>query len=374
MAEARFIKTVAFGGYDKAGVIRRMEYLNTQVHDLRNELRETKLLLEAYKKGTSEEKAHESVMTGERNKLTQVQVQNDILNTKLKASEEENRNYEQEVKELKKSIAELEDKLKAADTKVAALQSHNEAMALSSVFIEAQKSASMLEGTAKSKAAETEAQAKKVAENIIEDANIEAEQVIYEAERTAAETIAEAQNKSEQMDAASNNLRAVALNEVYMMKEQISSLQTILEQFRDQGLDRITSAAQLLSKTENTLKEGGVPVFREPKQYAPQIPEAPMSLSEKHRDDAISEEEKLKKQQELEKLKKMAESIGAKKPEASEKSDAQEEKPQNEKKSANSLADIAAKAKGLSNDKNEKKGGKVDLAAIAAKANALGKK
>ena len=54
MAEARFIKTVAFGGYDKAGVIRRMEYLNTQVHDLRNELRETKLLLEAYKKGTSE--------------------------------------------------------------------------------------------------------------------------------------------------------------------------------------------------------------------------------------------------------------------------------------------------------------------------------
>ncbi|HOA00520.1 hypothetical protein [Ruminococcus sp.] len=50
MAEARFIKTVTFGGYEKEAVIKRMEFLNTQVHDLRNELRETKLLLEAYKK------------------------------------------------------------------------------------------------------------------------------------------------------------------------------------------------------------------------------------------------------------------------------------------------------------------------------------
>ena len=56
MAEPRFIKTVTFGGYDKESVVRRMEFLNTQIHDLRNELRETKLLIEAYKKGSDQER------------------------------------------------------------------------------------------------------------------------------------------------------------------------------------------------------------------------------------------------------------------------------------------------------------------------------
>ena len=40
MAESRFIRTVTFGGFDRTDVIRRLESLNGQIYDLKNELRE----------------------------------------------------------------------------------------------------------------------------------------------------------------------------------------------------------------------------------------------------------------------------------------------------------------------------------------------
>ena len=91
MAETRFIRTVTFGGYDKSEVDKKLEYLYTQVYDLKNELRETKLTLKEYEKGTEQEKAAESVLAGERAKLTQVQVQNETMTDKLKSAEEDNK-------------------------------------------------------------------------------------------------------------------------------------------------------------------------------------------------------------------------------------------------------------------------------------------
>ena len=365
MSEARFIRTVAFGGYDKLEVVRRLEYLNSQVYDLRNELRETKLLLESYKKDTDIEKAHESVLAAERTKLTQLQVQNDTLNTKLKASDEENRGYLDELKQMKETVDDLNEQLKAANAKVAALQAHNEAMALSNVFIEAQKSASMLESAAKAKANEIEEHTKKTAESTISDANTEAAQIIYEAERTAAETIADAQNKAEQLNTSSNNLRAVALEEVYAMRDQVSSLLSVLEGFRDDGIGRLTSASQLLDKTENTLKEGGVPVYRQPEGYIPELPEKPMSLYDKMRNDAQSEEERQRKKNELDKLRQMAASIGGKK---------EEDEPVNETAEAAPEPQELPESSAENTEQKEKKSGKIDLAELAAKASALGKK
>jgi predicted nucleic acid-binding Zn-ribbon protein len=351
MAEQRFIKTVTFGGYEKEAVVRRMEYLNEQVHDLRNELRETKLVLEAYKKGTDEEKALETVLSEERAKLTQVQVQNNTLNLKLKATDDENNNLNQQIKDLNAEIAELKDKLKATESKCAALMAQDEAMALSNVFIEAQKSSSMLEGTAKSKAAEIEFQSKKLAENIVSDANTEAENIIFEAEREAAEIIAEAKNKAEQMSAASNNLRASVLEDVNMLKLHMGKVRDALEGFRNVGASKLVEADECLNKTEEALKEGGIPVFKIPENIQPEIPEKPMTLSEKMRDD----EEKRRKQEELDKLKQMADSIGNKK-------DDHKDKENN---------DSPKEAAGDNQQNGEKKGGKLDLAALAAKANSI---
>ncbi|MBP5577905.1 MAG: plectin [Ruminococcus sp.] len=362
MAEPRFIKTVTFGGYEKEAVVRRIESLNEQVHDLRNELRETKLLHEAYKKGTDQEKALESVLAEERAKLTQIQVQNNTLNLKLKATDDENSNLMVEIKSLKDEIADLKDKLKVSESKCAALMAQDEAMALSNVFIEAQKSSAMLEGAAKSKAAEIEFKTKKLAEDIVSDANVEAEQIIYEAERTAAEKIAEAKNEAEQMNVASNNLRATVLENVNSIKRHMGLVRDALEGFRKEGLSRLIEADECLNRTENTIKEGGIPVFKLPEKFEPELPEKPVSLSEKMKND----EDKRKKQEELDKLKQMAESIGGAKKDDAADSDQKD----------NDTKDAAEKEQKNNDEKpegGEKKSGKVDLAALAAKANSIGK-
>ena len=59
--------------------------------------------------------------------------------------------------------------------------------------------------------------------------------------------------------------------------------------------DKLMDAQQMLDKTESTLKDGGVPVFRAPVNFEPELPEEPMSLSDKIKENAQNEEEKLKK-------------------------------------------------------------------------------
>ena len=352
MAEARFIKTVAFGGYEKSEVIRRLEYLNTQVYDLKNELRETKLLLDAYKKGSDAEKANETVLSGERAKLTQVQVQNETLTTKLKATEEENKNYEQQVKELGGSVAELTEKLKAAQDKIAGLQSGGGAAALSQVFIEAQKSADMLVNNAKNEAEKLTSDAKTAAETTIADANDEAAQIIFEAEREAAVKIAEAKNSAEAMNVSTNNMKALMLDDVTKLGAEMTQLRTLFQKFMETGLNDISDAEERLFDVSNTLREGGVPVFKAPEYFEPEIPEQPKRTALNAREEA---EDKQKKQDGLDKLKQMAEAIGGKK----EKTEAPAEEKQEQK----------------TEDKpEEKKGGKIDLAALAAQASALGGK
>lgn len=360
MAESRFIKTVTFGGYDKESVVKRIEDLNAQMHDLRNELRETKALMEAYKKGTEQEKAFEAILSEERGKLTQVQVQNNTLNLKLKATDDENRKYEQDIKDQQAEIAELKDKLKAAEAKCAALMAQDEAMALSNVFIEAQKSSAMLESTANAKAADIEFKSKKLAERLVEEANTQAAQIIYEAEAAAAEKMAEAKNLAEQMNVASNNVRAAALDDVNTLKSQVEFMEEAFETLRNEGIERLVKAKELLSETEAKLVSGGVPVFRAPQHYEPELPEKPVSLSDKLREDAVNDEERRKKQEELDKLKQMADSIGT-------KNDSAEKAVENNKAES-------APAKQENNPEENKKGGKIDLAALAAKANSIGKK
>ena len=371
MAEARFIKTVTFGGYDKTEVIRRLEYLYTQVYDMKNELRETKLLLDAYKKGTDAEKANETVMAGERAKLTQVQVQNETLTTKLKATEEENKGFEQKVADLNASIEELKEQLKAANDKLAGYESGNNPASLSQVFIEAQKSADMLVNNAKREAEKLNDEAKKAAELAIADANDEAAQIIYEAERTAALKLAEAKNKAEEMNVSSNNLKAIMLDDVTKLGAQMSQLRTTLEAFVDTGLGDISDAEERLFSVSNTLREGGVPVFREPESFAPEMPEAPKRNALKDREEEA--EERLKKRSELDKLKQMAEAIGGKKDKnvhetsgskVTESVAAPAEAPAEEQKPEEAKAE----------EPKEKKGGKIDLAALAAQASALGGK
>lgn len=275
MAESRFIKTVINGGYDRTEVNKKMEYLYNEVYDLRNQQRENKLLLEDYKKGTPEEKAFENVLNTEKAKLTEMQVKNEAANTKIKNLTDENKQLSDDIAQLRKEIEELTAQLGEANDKIKALEAGSDPMAISQVFVEAQKSSNLLKSSAQAEADKIKKESDELAESIITDANNTASKIIYDAEKTAAVTIADAQNKSNEMDAASNNLKVAALSEVNDLLERLLNLKSAVDDFNTKGVPALSSSEKLLKDTKKTLENGGVPVFKEPKKVEPDLPDIP---------------------------------------------------------------------------------------------------
>lgn len=367
MAESRFIRTVTYGGFDRNDVNKKLEYLYSQLYDLKNELREAKLAAEEFKKGSSEEKAHESVLAVERNKLTDELVQNEKLTAKLKTAEEDTKTLEARVAELENENKSLKEQLKTAADKVAAFEAGSDAAALSTVFIEAQKSANLLVENARKEADEKTADAKKLAEDTVADANNKAKQIIYDAEKEAARINAEATNKSEEMKAASGNMRAVLLKDIEGMKAEVEKLRGIFDNFEKNGKAELENSEKVLGSAYSKLTEGGVPVFKNPDTVSAEDPGAP-ELGAVNTDYAqnVDREAEKKKNEELEKLQAMAASLGGKKEEKSSQSSA----------SLDDLAKMAASLDGgkPAEKKEESKSGGVDLADLMKQAEALGKK
>lgn len=338
MAETRFIKTVEFGGYDRNDVIKRLEFLNTQVFDLKNELRETKLLIEEYKKGTSEEKAHEAILGQEKAKLTSLQVQNETTSAKLKAAEEDKAKLAEELEALKASNAAIVKELEDAKSKLIAYGADNEAAALSQVFIAAQASATALVAKAEGEAAEKKTQAETLVKEMIDDANHTASEIVYEAEKKAAEIEAESKNDAEKMKVASNNLRAVMLEDVGTLGKQIAELNEAFELLKSKSGD----AQRLLKTTEGKLKEGGVPEFKVPQTFAAELPAAPEPRK--------PVEQPKKSNARLDELMKEAAAIGNKKEEKKEEPKAEAKPSEGGKKSGGvDLAELMKQANALKN-------------------------
>ncbi|MBQ5310826.1 MAG: plectin, partial [Oscillospiraceae bacterium] len=264
MNESRFIRTVTFGGYDKTDVDKKLESLYTQIFDLKNELRETKLLIEEFKKGTDEEKAQEAVIAGERAMLTSAQVQKETLSDKVKLLDDDNKTKDKEIAALTEQVSAMKTQLDEANSRLTVFEAGTDAASLGTVFIEAQKAANTVIEASKSKADELEKNTNKLVENMVDDANNKAAKIIYEAEKRAAEMDAESKNNAEKMNAASENLRAVILKEVEGYSAQIAKLREVFTNFEDLGIAKIQESESLLDRTKKRLTEGGVPVFRDP--------------------------------------------------------------------------------------------------------------
>lgn len=351
MAESRFIKTVTYGGYDKADVIRRLESLSGQVFGLKNELRETKFLLESSENGKDIQESINTALAEERAKLTELQTENDKLSTELKAAEDSNKKYEEEIKKLTASLADAEAKLRDANTQLAASKSEDEALALSAVFIEAKKSADMLESSAKEKAEKLEKSAAEAAEKSIAYANDEGAAIIYEAECKAAEIVADAKNSSSAAEGSYDDMRASLLSKVAALSEQLSSFREAIKKVGEDSSGSLGECEKLLKNTEDKLKEGGAPEHKGPVKYDPEYPERPDRIAKLDAEDAQ------KRKNELDKLRLMAESINGNKGKApDDKAAAAEEEKGHDSNSSNS-------------DNN--KGGKIDLAALAKQAKSL---
>lgn len=365
MAETKFIRTVTYGGFDRGDVNKKIDSLNSQLFELKNELREAKLSLEEYKKGSPEEKAHESVLAVERTKLTDALVQNEKLTGKLKTAEEDAKTKEKKLAELESENKKLFADNEELKKKLAAYEAGNDAAALSTVFIEAQKSANQIVENARKDSEEKVSDAKKLAEDTVAEANNKAAQIIFDAEKRAAQITADAKNGAEEMKAASGNLRAVLLGDIEKLNSEVKKLREVFADFEKNGKVGLDDSAKVLDSAYSKLTEGGVPVFKSPEKIAPTDVEEPVlkNVNTDYIQNADKEAIK-KKNEELEKLAAMAASIGGGKPAPkSEEAPAPESEPKKTEENE----------KGKDKDKKPAGGG-VDLEALMKQAQALGKK
>ena len=409
MSETRFMQTVLFGGYDRDAVEKRFERMLSQISDLKNELRETKLLLSEYKNGTDAAEAEQHVLEGERVKLTQTQVQAEKATKKLKATEEDLAERDREIAELKEKLAKTEEELQTKTASLIGYEADDEAAALSQVFVAAQQSAAQLVGSAKKQAAELDLNSKKLAQNIITEANNTAKQIIYEAEVQAAETVADAENRLQQMETANGNLRASLLADIEHMHERLAAIQNAYQAFQETGMPTLLESAEMLTAAKEELTAGGIPVFQEPIQRTVTLPPEPEYEEVDHDYDAETAEAEAAKQQqqadELARLKAMAEALSGKKVPDAEEASAEggqkkrttvsyadpAKRPAKTEEAAESadsapaaadaasaLAALAAQAEAISGKKpassSNSSGGAPDLAALAAQAASLKKK
>lgn len=287
-----YLKTVSFGGFDKKDVLTYVDKLNTQIYTLENELNEKKALLETSGSGDKEiREKYEQLLEADKAKLTELQTNNESLKMQLKSCEDESAAKDKEIEDLKKHISDLENELVDAKNKAAAASSvDNSAMDLTNVFVEAQRTASTIVTQAKENARKMDEDAKKLANQVVDDANSKASTIVKSADEKASKVLAEAEDKSTKMvsDAegkaaemrtAANNMKAVVLEEISEIDEQVKSIKSMLEQISKQNItdsiSRISETATLLANTQDTLKKDGIPTFTPPKSAAPAPAPAP---------------------------------------------------------------------------------------------------
>lgn len=263
MAEIIFFKTAAFGGYDKDDVDKYLYSLYSQISELKNQLSETRFSVEKYMSGTEQEKIYESMLSDKRTECTKLQAQNQSLSQQLENLKAENQLKEQEITNLKESIKELEEDISETNIKLASLQAGDDVSALSMVFVEAKKSADILKSKAKKEACDLEINSKKIAEDLINDAN-----------KKALKIIADADNNSKQMEVASENMKALMLNDVNKINKLFFKLKDAFNELQESGGELLGKSEKVLADAASTLKENGVPVFKLPDDYKPDLPDA----------------------------------------------------------------------------------------------------
>lgn len=294
MTKSFFIKTTAFGGFDKADVDKVFKELNTQIFDLQNELRENQLILSGSKNSTDADKIKDDIISENRKLLSAAQSENEALKKSIESLSYEAAERDKTIKSLNDQIAELKKKLDNANNKIESLGGGDSA-ALSKVFIEAQKSADMLVSDSQSRADMIMADAKKLVENMVAEANNKASEIVYNAEKNAAEIDAKSKNSSAAIEASAINTRAAMLKTIKDFSEEMAKFN------------------EILAKTEGILTEGGIPQFTEVQIIKANVPDPPKLVQPDYNYESVKPKTN-ELIDDLNKLMAMAESISDDKP------------------------------------------------------------
>ncbi len=264
-----FLKTVNFGGFDKKDVLAYVDQLNTKIYTLENELEEKKALLENTGGNMEDKEKYEQLLAADKAKITELQTNNESLKLQLQNCEEESSQKDKEIADLKKKLSDMENELVEAKNKAAAASAtESSAMDLSNVFIEAQRTASSIVTSAKENARKMDEDAKKLANQVVDDANSKASTIVKSADEKASKILNDAEGKSAEMRTAADNMKAVVLAEIAELETNVVQIKGILEALSKDGISKITETADLLTKTQDTLKKNGIPQFTMPKGAA----------------------------------------------------------------------------------------------------------
>lgn len=275
MSESRFMKTVLFGGYDRAGVEQTFERLSAQLFQLQNEVADQRRLLADLQQGGNEADALHNVLMEQRTKLSQIQAQQETINTKLQAAEAEKKEKDAEIESLKNKIISLKDILHEKEMKLSAFEADEDTKPARAAIAEIEERAHNILHAARKDADELEENSRKLSENIITEANNTVQRIIYEAETQSAQILANAQNRCSETEVATGNLRSYLVADVDRLTAQIEQIRRTFEMLHAQSAQSISNAAQLLSTTDQILKTGGTPVYQAPVTVQPQLPPEP---------------------------------------------------------------------------------------------------
>lgn len=228
MNDSNFMRTVTFGGFDKADVLEQLEAMNTQNNSLKNELRDTKYLLNALKSGSNVEKAAETALEVNREILTKFQTTNKSLSDKLNIAIEENAASQQKIADMQKEIDDLNYQLKKANDMISALQADSKAAAFGTVFNEVQKASDMLIEDAKAQSAQIISDAEKAAKETVAGANTLAAKIINEAEMNASQTVSDAEKRADEITQTSYIARSALSRNADILTKNIEALKAAL--------------------------------------------------------------------------------------------------------------------------------------------------
>ncbi len=255
MADEKFLKTVAFGGYDKGEVEKLLNALYSQLFELKNELDDTKLELKRYTDETDVDDVMAQKLAAERKTLALVQTENTALTSKLEAAVSEIKKKDSLIYELNRDISKVKDEAEQLKAELSIANSSDDVSAMSKVFAEAKRSASLIVAGAKKEAAEIELKSRKAAENIIIDAENKAAVIVYEAEKSSADIRTEAYIKSGEISETANSLRLSMINDISAIGSELSKLKGAIEEFAEKGYSLLEDSEEALRAAEIDLRE-----------------------------------------------------------------------------------------------------------------------
>jgi cell division septum initiation protein DivIVA len=248
-----YLKTVNFGGFEKNGVLQYVDELNTKIFSLEAELDEKKTLLASAGDASAGSEKYEELLRIDKTKIAELQTANNSINIQYQSALEEMSQKDAEIEALKNKTSALEDELADAKRKAAAGSMESSAMDLGAVFMEAQKSASLIVTQAKENARKMDEDAKKLANQVVDDANGKASTIVKKADETASRILTDTERKIADLRAQADHVKSSVEKQVGDLDFNITKLRSVIESFSADSTAKLTETKTIIERAQNLI-------------------------------------------------------------------------------------------------------------------------